>query len=330
MLKEYNVDLSQHKLYHYGNKNDCFNEMGIDTKFINSFFNPIGHLGLLKCMKKADKIIIHSLASPFVLMYLFLFPDLCKKVYWMVWGKDLYIYHTAQKKNVLLKVYEFFRKPVIKKIAYVVTAFEEDYDKAKEWYDVKGENIIIHMFYPNSVDYSECDIIDEEKQEYTILLGNSGSKTNRHIDAIDKLKKTESAIDKIYIPLSYGGSRKYAKKVKKYAIENFGEKCIPMMSFMPFEEYAKILSETDIAFFNHNRQEAVGNMYSMILKGKRVFLDKQTTTYQFLNRVGIRVGNVNDFYELDWNCATLQKNRQILLEYINIERAVAEWKKIFN
>lgn len=331
MLYDNDIDLSEHKLYHYGKKKDHFEKLGLDTHFLSSWFNPIGHGALLKDMKKADKIIVHSLASPFLLMYLFMFRKLNKKVYWMVWGKDLYIYHNSPKKNIFLNIYEFFRKPVIKNIGYIVTAFEEDFDKAKQWYDVKGKNIICHMFYPNSVDYSNMDIKSSVKDKYTVLLGNSGSKTNKHLGGINKLKKVRQKVEKVYIPLSYGGSKKYALKVKDYGEKVFGEKCKPLMDFMPFEEYMKMIDSVDIAFFNHNRQEAVGNMYSMILKGKSVYLNKEATTYQFLKRVGICVGEVSEIgqaEEMVFHEETLKKNQEILLNYINKENAIKEWKDI--
>ncbi|WP_283109430.1 TDP-N-acetylfucosamine:lipid II N-acetylfucosaminyltransferase, partial [Thomasclavelia spiroformis] len=313
-------------------KDNSFEKIGLKTKFISSWFMPFGHLGMLNDMKNADKIIVHCLASPYLLMFLFLFKNLNKKVYWIVWGKDLYIYHTSERRGIFLKFYEYFRKNVIKNIGYIVTAFEEEYDLAKKWYNVNGKSIIINMLYPNSVDFHEHESkYVKNNSGIVVLLGNSGSKTNRHIDALNKIYEIKDKIYRIYIPLSYGGPKKYAYKVKNIANNLFGKKCSVLMEFIPFNGYSEILDSVDVAFFYHNRQEAVGNVYSMIMKEKTVYLNNYVTTYKFLNRIGVVIKdskNISSEKDLVLSQDIKKNNKNILYEYIKPEVSIDGWKKI--
>ena len=331
-LAENGEDFSDTILYHYGAQTDFFNNLGIKTRFISSWFNPRGHFKMYRDLVKAERIIVHSLASPYLLMFLFLNRKLCGKTRWIVWGKDLYIYHQAKRKTIPLKVYECFRIPVIRKLGYIITGFEEDYELAREWYGVTGKSIVCNMLYPNSVNFKMEELENEKTSEkLTVLLGNSGSKTNEHIEAITILKDYENNLLKVYCPLSYGGPRKYAEKVRAYGSKMLGECFVPLMNFIPLEEYEKIWAKVDVAVFNHKRQEALGNIYSLVLQGKTVYLSEDTSTFKFLNRIGVKIGVFRKNMDLTkQRREILESNRRILLSYINMDRNLKTWKKILH
>ena len=71
MLKDYNFDLEEMELVHHGKKDNYFiDEIGIKTLFVKSYLSIVGNIKMLKKLKEADKIIIHSLASPTLLLAL--------------------------------------------------------------------------------------------------------------------------------------------------------------------------------------------------------------------------------------------------------------------
>lgn len=332
MLKDYNFDLSNQVLFHYGIKDETYEEFGIQSFFIKSWFVPFGHLKMLKYMKKADKIIIHSLASPILLLYLYLFPELCKKSTWAIWGKDLYFYHLSKKITIFHKIYEFFRKRVFKRIAVIVSFFDEEYDLAKEWYGVTAKGIEQTLFYPYSKDLRESEPIDKQ-DNFNVMLGNSASLTNEHIEALRILKTNENKINKIYVPLSYGGKKKYAEKVMEEGYKLFGDKFVPMKEFIPFDEYTEILENIDIAVYNHRRQEALSNIYSLIMKGKTIYLVEGISTWKYFKRIGLKIGNINNIPQEGINNFTVEqrkRNIEILKEKVNIELSVANWKEILH
>lgn len=330
MLHDYNFDLDEQILFHYGKKISYFQDLGLKTYFLKSWFLPFGHFKLLYNMFKSDKIIVHCLASPFVLLLLLLFPKLNSKVYWVIWGKDLYFYHLSNKKNIFHKIYEIFRRNVFKKIETIVTIFEEEYLIAKKWYNVQGKNIECNILYPYCIDNSISPLdSDNRKSKFNILMGNSGSKTNRHIEAMQKLVKYKNTINKIYCPLSYGCNKKYRDKVTKEGNLLFGDIFIPLVDFIEFEEYKKLLKSIDIAIFNNNRQEALGNIYSLIFQAKTIYLCPNNATMDFFRRIGLQVFDYNNFDELKLLPQNLlEHNQQTLKKYINTDLSVKKWKEI--
>ena len=332
-LKDNGVSFDDTLVYHYGKKIDAFDEMGLKVKYLKNWFLPMGHSQLYKDMLRAERIIVHCLASPYLLWFLYINPELCKKVYWIVWGKDLYIYHIAKHKTPWLLLYEAFRRPVIKRIGHVVSMYEEEYDLVKKWYHNEGEVIYVRMFYPYCLKSENKNAsapkVKKEGDKLCVLLGNSASKTNEHIDAIDILSKNPDILDKVYCPLSYAGSRMHANKVRKYGLAKLKDKFKPLMEFMPLDEYDRIWAEADIAVFNQRRQEATGNIYSLIMQKKTIYLRPVTTPWMFFKRVGIKIGEFSEDAVLTtFDQATLEENARIFNSIFNHEDCINAWKRV--
>ena len=168
-LQDNQFSLSQHELFHYGKKDLSYHNFGMRRSVFAKYFSIIKHLQLLRSMFKVEKIFIHSLASPWLLLFLFLFPQLTHKVYWVIWGKDLYFYQLLEKKHFYHYIYEFFRKRVFKRIKHVITYVQGDAELAKEWYQVEAE---YHecLMYPSNLFKKNKTKQTEEKQTITIQV----------------------------------------------------------------------------------------------------------------------------------------------------------------
>lgn len=332
MLKDHNFDLKDMELIHYGSKDDYFSkEIGINTLWIKSFISIIGNVKMLPKLFNADSIVVHSLASPALIFYLVLFKKIQKKVTWVIWGKDLYFYKLSTKKTVFHEIYEWFRKKCFKNIGKIVTILEGDYSRLQQWYDVTGKHIVCNDLYHYAVDTQIGEIVANELSDKIILLGNSGSVTNRHIEAIDKIKSCTN-ISKIYCPLSYGGNKKYYQKVIAYGKEVFGDKFVPLVDFMQRDAYEDMLNSVDIGIFNYNRQEGLGNIWMLMFLGKTIYLNKDTSTGEFFDEFDIRYIDFSEGIKGEkveiLSEVELKKNQTKLGEKINVESSVQKWREI--
>ncbi len=333
MLHDHGFDLSKHRLFHYGAENDYFSLLGIEAIFSNSWITILPHIKLLQWLYRADKIIVHSLASPMVLLYLLIFPKFRDKVNWVVWGKDLYYYKLLVRPNIAHHIYEFMRKRVFPRIPLIITAFREEYDLGRQWYNFTGENIECALLYPYSVrlDTDDRDVLEKKNGKLILLVGNSSSLTNNHIDALQKLKVFENDIERIICPLSYGGQKSYVKKVCKTGERLFGEKFIAMKDFMSVEDYFGIIGNVDIAIFNHNRQEGLNNIYSLLNQKKTIYMNSTISSWSFFMRNNIQVKNFLDIENeslCKYDDRTLENNRIVLCDLINIGETLKIWKKV--
>ena len=331
MLSDNGVNLSNMMLIHYGKKDSYFAEIGLDTKFISNFFNPFANLKLIGPLLKADKVIVHSLASPFLILLIALSPSTGNKIHWVIWGKDLYFYHMLEKPKIHHKIYEALRKRAISRIKNVISIFREDYELAEKWYHIKAANIEVVTLYPYALDLTVSEDKPENSAGHTILLGNSGSYTNNHIEALEKLSHNKENIKKIVCPLSYGGNKAYVRRVMQMGESLFGDKFIPLVEFMEKEHYFEMLRTVDIGVFNYSRQEGLGNIWSLMLSGKTIYMKMPTSTTSFFRRNGIKVLDIEELKNEKirrLHQDELRDNIRILEPLISVEASMKRWNEI--
>lgn len=288
------------------------------------YIDPKSLLSHLMEFYKADKIILHGLFEKRVLHLLFLNPWLIKKCYWMIWGGDLYNYlinKEDKKKNNL----EFFRRFVIKRIPNFITYLKGDYENARKWYGSEG--VMHECFLYHSNIFQPRDLKEHKSEDINILVGNSASLSNRHLEAFEWLRRFKDEDIKIFSPLSYGKEKQRSSVIKE-GKKIFGEKFEPVVELMPLDKYLEFLSKVDIAVFNHKRQQAMGNTINLLGLGKKVYLDPDVSSFQFLEGIGVKVFDINNF-ELNKEFPERARNQRIIAAYFSETKLEEQWREIY-
>ncbi|HHS9880241.1 TDP-N-acetylfucosamine:lipid II N-acetylfucosaminyltransferase family protein [Klebsiella aerogenes] len=321
----------EHTFLVYGDKERFDLEYRGNVHYIglNLFSNVKQFLQLQKKIQLHDRIILHSFHGKKIALLLMLTPGALKKSYWFIWGADLYKYQT-EKRNYKWYLSEFFRRPIIKRMGNLVTYIKGDYELAKEWYGCTGR---WHecLLYTSNV-YKQNSGINTSQingDKITILIGNSADPTNNHFSLFDILENYKNQNIEIVAPLSYG-VKSYAAEVAAEGYRRFGDKFVPLIDFMPLQQYLAILEKVDIAMFNHNRQQAMGNTITLLGSRKTVFLKSGTTQWDFFQEKGIQVFDIKDF---SLKCLTHDEkleNEQKIGSYFSVETLSAQLKAIFN
>lgn len=292
-------------------------------KTVVSMFNH--YLKALIKMHKSDKIILHGLFDPYLVIMLFCMPWLLKKSYWVMWGGDLY-YHQLATRNWKYRVREFFRRPVIKNMGYLVTYIKGDIELARKWY--KAEGVCQEcLMYPSNL-YKNVNIKDKNHKGINILVGNSADPTNNHFEVFDKLEKYADMDINLIVPLAYG-DKDYAKKVASEGEKVFGNKFQPILELIALDEYLKILSEIDIAVFNHKRQQAMGNTISLLGMEKKVYIRRGTTTWRFFEEKKIKVFDIDEIESLSSDNSSSKDNKSYIKSYFSKENYKKQLIELF-
>jgi dTDP-N-acetylfucosamine:lipid II N-acetylfucosaminyltransferase len=275
--------------------------------------------------KEAQKVIIHSLFVANILDFLFLNQKYLQKSYWVIWGGDLYDY--TRKADSLRKRFVIFRKKtIIRKMKGFITYIKGDYELAKKWYSASGEYRECFM-YPSNL-YKEYDIPVKLHDTVNIQIGNSADPANNHLKILEKLEQYKDENIKIYAPLSYG-DMEYAKMIADKGKETFGEKFVAMLDFMPFEEYMRFLGEIDIAIFFHKRQQAMGNIVTLLGLGKKVYMRSDITSWQLFEDIDVKVFDVGNI-EIDLIDEQIKKeNQEKVKEYFSKENYLQQLNNLF-
>lgn len=281
-----------------------------------------------KYFKLADKIIIHGLFSSYLILSLNFNSRYLDKCYWVIWGGDLYNAHNNRNSSLTNRTLYLLRSRVIKSIGHYVTYIKGDYDFAKK---IHQSNALFHhciMYHSNVYHHEEYNYMFNKTKCIRVLVGNSASKTNNHLEVYDKLKNYKNIL--VYSPLSYG-DQNYMKKVIEYGTNIFKQRFFPLTEFVPADEYKRMLNTMNLAIFNNYRQEAMGNIITLLGLGKKVFLRSDITTWDFFSEIGVKVFDINfdkifaNFHEDD-----RLNNIQLINKYFSIDSLKNDWENIFN
>ncbi len=286
-----------------------------------------------------DIVLFHSLPSKLYKYFKYIPED--KIVIWWGWGYDIYFqsqglspfikvdlykpltfnYVESVSSKILRFLHEmrwFFLKPYnIKRRNYVLSRIDYfqpglDYEyrlmkqvntfKAKEFYDLP-----VGSSYPVGFPY---DNICMKESNGNILLGNSASPTNNHLDLLHIIQAKKQSGQQILIPLSYGDS-KYAN----WLINRIDRKNVQtILDFMPLDEYMKLFDSCSYAVIGSIRQQAMWNVFYALSRGIKVFLYKDSIMYKSLINMGYVVYAIDDItsnsFEIPLSPAENEINRQ--------------------
>lgn len=266
-------------------------------------------------INKSEKVVLHGLFDPRLIVLLVFLPWVLKKCYWVIWGGDLYEYQ-LEAKDWKWRVRNFFKKIFVSKLGHFITHIKGDYDLARQWYGARGQWHDCFM-YPSNL-FKDYQFTPKPHDGINILLGNSATPSNNHLNAMEKLRNFANQNIRIYCPLSYGDAA-YADEVARAGKDVFGDKFIALREFLPFERYLELLSNIDIAIFNHNRQQGLGNVTTLLGLGKKVYIRDDISSWDALVRIGVVVDNIStlNLRKIDEKLAV--HNKRVVLKYFSEE-----------
>lgn len=306
-----------------------------------------------------DKVVIHFLSAPKIeFVYSYISESI--PVYWLIWGGDLYnallTYHGrnmyyepkyAGKTYLLLNFLsnilgiQYFRNRIgrktlefIKERVNYFVSLPCDYDVFDQTFAQynKGEFKGGFFYYPIDSILS-TNKIERRGHSQNIIIGNSGSLSNNHLYAFKYLKRLNLGKRDVILPLSYGGSEKYRHHVIKKGESTWGSNFKPLTTLLPLGEYNEILSSASICIYANWRQEAVGNILSVLCMGSKVFLSKKNPLYDYFRNLSLVVFPLEelDQHLLDTPLTSeqIENNRSVILNTFSKQNLNSSIKSIF-
>lgn len=172
----------------------------------------------------------------------------------------------------------------IKSAEYIAILYEEEVEIINKKLDVSLRQILF-TYYPIE------NLFSNFNTESNILLGNSSSLSNNHLEIFSLLKDYYLGKTKLIVPLSYGDPI-YRDMVIERGKEVFKESFKPLVDFMPLDNYNKIIFTCGVVIMNHYRQQAVGNVLTAVYSGAKIYLNSQSSLYHFLKRINVTIYSV--------------------------------------
>jgi len=323
------------------------------TKIISrfSFKNPL----FLKKINSYDFIILHSLTK--FNQQLVAHARNTTKFVWIGMGSDYYdlIYENPEMllqditkqhfinnrdieksrsliKDVIHKILykNVTKNEIVKKISFFSPVLENEYKMIAKKNDASFPKYVKWNYAINSqIALNNKNFVLGNN----ILIGNSATYTNNHLDIFELISNYNFGDKKIVCPLSYG-DQKYADFIEQKGKFYFGRKFTPIRHFMSYDQYIKLLSTCSIAIMNHIRQQSGGNISAMLFIGAKVFLNKINPLYSHYKLNNVKLFTICDLsknfniLEQPLSDDIILKNRKILSKLISFETALKKTQNL--
>ena len=202
----------------------------------------------------------------------------------------LHDYRFWLKKQAYAKVLASHQKPIreaVAKLSYFMHYTKFDFLIVKK--HLPNNAKFIRYSVPPPYNFTEMDdMLPNIKQQLNlaptdlnIWLGNSGYPANNHLDYISIFSKMNIPNLKVWAPLSYG-DQDYIQHVI-----TVGHTLLPgqfgiTADYMSFDSFMKAIHAMDVGIMPHKRPQAFGNIQLLLYFGKKVFMDEDSSLYDFL------------------------------------------------
>ena len=169
-------------------------------------------------------------------------------------------------------------------------------------------------------------ITDPVSEELIQILKSAGHKVN-YLPDIDSSHLI--SIIENYDAIAVRSRTKVTRKVIDAGKQIFGDKFQPLIEFMPFKDYLELLGKIDIAIFNHNRQQAMGNITTLLGLGKKVYVRSNETPWKMFNKLQIKVYDTALDISIDAIDEDIKKqNQKRVKAYFSEENLIKDWEQI--
>ncbi|RCW27028.1 TDP-N-acetylfucosamine:lipid II N-acetylfucosaminyltransferase [Marinilabilia salmonicolor] len=222
---------------------------------------------------------------------------------------------------------EYFLKKLenaIRLVDSISSVVPQDYEGLCRKLNIKAPLIPFSYGSVKTLIRSNNEVNDNIKQlGNNILIGNSASIENNHLDAIIEIRQFEIGSRKIVVPLNYGES---IPGYKNYIIEKGNEilgtnNFSPLINFLPLKMYNELLQNCSHTIMNHNKQQAMGNIITLLYYGTKLFMNKVNPSFQYLKDEGFIVFEMKEISQkhLDTKLSKkeMQHNRDLIHKLYN-------------
>lgn len=192
---------------------------------------------------------------------------------WHIWGADLYEEATGWK----YKLFYRLRRLAQQKLP-ILWATQGDLIFAKRHLNRENGQDRVLYFPTRMAPQQEMLVQDPTKDKpFTILLGNSGDPSNRHLAALTQLKQSLAENLRIIIPMGYpANNQAYIEQVKRQAVALFPKNTVEVLTEqLDFIRYQQLLAQCDVGYFYFKRQQAIGTICLLIQLNVPLVLTKE-------------------------------------------------------
>nr|BET44699.1 MAG: TDP-N-acetylfucosamine:lipid II N-acetylfucosaminyltransferase [Candidatus Aschnera chinzeii] len=307
------------------NKNFLLKYQNLHIKY---FQNQITlSVAIIKLMKSNNnlKFFFHGQFNVFIWIALFIKIINKKQFLWHIWGGDLY----ETSKLLKFKLLYYLRRLIYKNIECIFGTQGDLIYFSK--FNINTIKYILYFPVPIHVINNLSDKLIKNKVT-TILLGNSGDPSNRHIEGLQAIKKQfiNQSI-KIIIPAGYPKNNhayiiKIIQTAKLYFLDH---EIIIIKQIIKYHDYCNLLKQCDLAYLIFQRQQGIGTISLLIKFSIPFVIDKKN--YFYYDLIQYKIPFI--FLDTTFNNKILMQIKKQLIQtkkntiyFLNYKLIIKQWQ----
>lgn len=259
----------------------------------------------------ADLLVAHSMSAHAAVAFRSAAPDTLRV--WSGWGADYYGTAMTDKRRDLLepstRQWALSQPPpnvrwrtlaaqaAIRRL-YRVAARRTELFSAP----IPNDEDIFRARFPSfNGDYTQLNYASTEhsfasaavSQGADILVGNSATVENNHLDAFGLLARHDLVGRRVIVPLTYG-QPEYRDEVLRVGHRLLGSAFHPLVEHQPLADYLDVVARCSVVIMNHRRQQGIGNIGAALQAGAHLYLNPRNPTLDFLREIGTHVRSIDE------------------------------------
>ncbi|MDN4503152.1 TDP-N-acetylfucosamine:lipid II N-acetylfucosaminyltransferase [Alteromonadaceae bacterium BrNp21-10] len=291
------------------------------------YANSVELMSLMKSAPVTTRFVFHGFFDRSLWPKLLL-SNLSKHCIWICWGHDIYQHHTKGR-PLKLKLMHFIHRLLVKRLVNCCALNAGDSELIKATLRTSNVDVLPYPLIGSNIERN----VQGNDRPQTILLGNSASPNNNHIEALSWLSGFAEENIKIIAPLNYAGPVEYVQQVIECGNALFGDKFDPITQMLQKEEYDRLIASCDIVVFAHDRQQGLYVVYSAFKQGQKIFIRSNTSSFKSLNKFGFNLFASEKIAEMEYsefinsNLQDAQNNQELMERTFSEKALIPQWQQ---
>lgn len=249
--------------------------------------------------EKYDYILLHSLGSPLEIFKVK--NKFLGKIIWRTWGGDAgYTVYGNFAKRIIKRIINYGLIKKVKNFRAIGIASFVDAVDLKEKFGITKN--LYRLPYPPETDIMSllkgCRLKKDGSETINIMVEHSAWDTS-HCYILKQLEKYKNEKIRVFLSLSYG-PQENIERVRDYVkneCADWKEKIEFVVDFLPYEQFLEFIAQMDIAIFNMNNSNAMGNISLLLYFRKKLFLNSRGVICRAFDQYKIPHGIVDEIWE---------------------------------